>query len=81
MNAEENKSKAGEELESDMENSEQGRRDNEVGQQEELNQGMQTGTREATHSGVNWGSSYKTKRKASTRGRTKKSTSDPESKR
>jgi hypothetical protein len=81
MNAEERNSKATEEMQSDLEKREEDRRKNEAGQQEELNQGMQTGTRDATHAAVEWGASYKTPRKAGKRGRTKKTTGGSESKR
>lgn len=79
--ADENVSKAGKEMESDIEEREEDRRESEISLQKEANQGIQTGTNDATHTGINWGSSYKTKRKAGTRGRAKKSTSDSESKR
>jgi hypothetical protein len=77
--ADENVSKAGEEMESDIEEREEDRRESEISLQKEANQDIQTGTNDATHPGINWGSSYKTKRKASSRRRNKKSTSDSES--
>ncbi len=51
-NTDENKNRAAEELESDAEG------------QQDLDQGMQTGTQDATYTGINWGSSYKTKPKS-----------------
>lgn len=73
------KEKPGKELESDIEGHEEVRHEHDVMLQKEVNQDIQTGTNDATHSGINWGSSYKTKR-TGTRGRRKKSTTDSESK-
>jgi Protein of unknown function (DUF2934) len=39
----------------------QGRRANERNEQQDLNQGMETGTHSSSHQGVNWGSSYRTR--------------------
>jgi len=80
MNAEEHDTKAAEELESDVEEREEGAHEHDVMLQKEVNQGVQTGTNDATHAGIKWGSSYKTKRKASSRNRAKKRTNDSESK-
>lgn len=81
MDAEERNTKAAEEMESDIEDREEEHRDRETSLQKEANQDIQTGTNDADHPGIRWGSSYKTKRKASTRNRLKKSTGDSESKR
>lgn len=81
MNAAEGNPKAAEELESDMEHEQEDRNEHDVMLQKEVNQDVQTGTNDATHPGIKWGSSYKTKRKMGTRGRKKKSTGDSESKR
>lgn len=80
MSAEEDKSKAGEEMESDFEGQEEERRESDTSLQKEANQDIQTGTNDAQHPGIRWGSAYKTKRKAGSRGRAKKSTSDSEPK-
>jgi hypothetical protein len=40
---------------------EQGRRTSELDQQEDLNQGMTTGTHNTERHGVDWGRSYRTK--------------------
>lgn len=72
MSAEENKSKAGQEMESDIEGREEESRESETALQKEANQGIQTGTNDAQHPGIRWGSSYKTKHKAASRNRRKK---------
>jgi len=38
---------------------EEGRRTNEQHEQQDLNQGMQTGTHASPHPGINWGPSYR----------------------
>lgn len=64
MNSDKNHpSKAAEEIESDVEAREENRRESETDQQRDLNQGMQTGTGDAQHPGINWGSSYTTRSK------------------
>jgi hypothetical protein len=60
---EERESKAVDELESELEDRDTFRRENERSEQGDLNQGMQTGTHDSSKLGVNWGPSYKTKRK------------------
>lgn len=80
MNAEERDTKAAQELESDIEEREEDRHESETSLQKEANQEIQTGTTDATHPGIKWGASYKTKRKSSTRNRSKKPTSEPGSK-
>lgn len=80
MNAEDRGTKAAQEMESDIEEREEERHESETNLQKEANQNIQTGTNDAQHPGIKWGSSYKTKRKASTRNRSKKRTSDSESK-
>lgn len=77
---EERKIKPGDELETEIEGHQEGAHEHDVMLQKEVNQRLQTGTNDATHPGINWGSSYKTKRKTGTRGRRKKSSSDSESK-
>jgi hypothetical protein len=72
MSDAENRSKGAEEMESDVEEREEGGHEHDVMLQKEVNQDVQTGTNDATHPGIKWGSSYKTKRKASTRNRRKK---------
>lgn len=64
MSAEEEKSKVAEEMESDIEEREEQSRESETALQREVNQDVQTGTSDAEHPGIRWGSSYKTKRKA-----------------
>lgn len=76
----ERKEKPAEELETEIEDREDDRHEHDVMLQKEVNQDVQTGTTDATHPGIRWGSSYKTKRKAGTRGRTKKSPGDSASK-
>lgn len=76
----ERKEKPGEELETELEDREDDAHEHDVMLQKEVNQDVQTGTNDATHTGIRWGSSYNTKRKTGTRGRRKKSTTDSESK-
>jgi hypothetical protein len=52
------------------EDNEERRRSDERNQQEDLNQGMTTGTHDSTRSGVDWGDSYKNLKE--TRGKTAK---------
>lgn len=78
MNREEQTTKAAEEMESDVRGREEGAHERDVMLQKEVNQEVQTGTNDATHPGIKWGSSYQTKRKSGTR---KKSARDAESKR
>ena len=81
MNSEQSGTKAAQEMESDIERREEQRRESETSLEKEANQQIQTGTTDATHPGIHWGASYKTKRKASMRNRAKKRSSAPESKR
>ncbi len=76
----ERKEKPAEELESQIEDREEDTHEHDVMLQMEVNQDVQTGTNDATHPGIRWGASYKTKRKTGARGRSKKSPSDSESK-
>lgn len=76
MNAEERDTKAAQEMESDIEEQEEQTRESETSLQKEANQNIQTGTNDATHPEIKWGSSYKTKTKASTRNRRKKPNTD-----
>lgn len=64
MNAERNKSKAAEELESEMEARDNARQESERHTLKDLNQGMDATGHEAKHPGINWGPSYKVRRKA-----------------
>jgi hypothetical protein len=62
---EEGKSKAAEEMEVDLEEREEYRREHERAQWEDLNTGaMQTGTYDIKHPGIRWGASYRARRKA-----------------
>lgn len=58
--------KAAEELESQADLRDAGRLQADRDEQEDLNQGMQTGTHDAFHSGIKWGSSYRIKESTST---------------
>jgi hypothetical protein len=69
---EENNAKAAEEMETEIEERDLNRREHDTMLQKEVNQDVQTGTNDATHPGIKWGSSYQTKRKAGKRSRTKK---------
>jgi hypothetical protein len=60
---EDRKSKAAEDMEAAMEVRDETRREAERTTLKELNQGMGLGSHEAVHRGVNWGPSYRTKRK------------------
>ena len=53
--------KTAEDLESQADQRDQERSVAERDEQEDLNQGMQTGTHDAVHRGINWGSSYRIK--------------------
>jgi hypothetical protein len=61
--APEPKSKPAEELETEIEERDENRHEPEVMLQKEVNQDVQTGTNDATHPGIKWGSSYATRRK------------------
>jgi hypothetical protein len=63
---EDGKSNTAEEMESEMEERDQARREEESGDWEDLNQGIQTGTHGSTHLGVRWGPSYRTRRTRAT---------------
>jgi flagellar biosynthesis/type III secretory pathway protein FliH len=54
-------SEAAEELELQADQRDQVRLEAERAEQEDLNQGMQTGTHDAFHPGIKWGSSYRIK--------------------
>jgi hypothetical protein len=47
------------------EDREEGRRESEEAEQKDLNQGMDTGTHDSTRHGVEWGASYRTKKRKS----------------
>ncbi len=53
------------EVGSEMEDRVEGRREDERAKQQDLNQGMETGTHDSNRSGINWGPSYKTPAKRS----------------
>jgi len=53
------KSEAAEEMESEIEERDQARVQDDRAEQEDLNQGMDTGTHDSTRRGVNWGPSYR----------------------
>jgi len=66
------KSKAADEIESEMEDRDDARSEEQRDQGEDLNQGMQTGTHDSQRLGVNWPPSYrhlKKKKPASKRGK------------
>jgi phage host-nuclease inhibitor protein Gam len=56
---EDRKSEIAEEMEADIEYREDSYLDNERARREDLNQGMNTGTHDFTHRGVNWPPSYR----------------------
>ena len=62
MDANERKSESAEELAAEMNQDEAGRRDAEQEEQQDLNQGMQTGTHDALRHGINWGPSFRIKK-------------------
>lgn len=73
MNTEKNKNeseaaeeldKAAEDLDSQAEQRDEVHLEAERDELEDLNQGMQTGTHDAFHSGIKWGSSYRIKESA-----------------
>lgn len=57
------------ELESTMEVRDEARIETEHEEQEDLIQGMQTGTHDALHPGIKWGPSYRVKKAAANSGR------------
>jgi hypothetical protein len=59
----EGEEKVVEEYEAELEDHDSFRRENERSTQGDLNQGMQTGTHDSAKLGVNWGPSYRTKRR------------------
>jgi|GEM_PF-2972658 len=61
--AEETKSNVAEKMKWKMEEREQARREDEKDEWENVNQNIQTGTHDAMHSGINWGPSYRIRRK------------------
>lgn len=70
--AEEKKSDAAEKMKWKIEERDQARRENEKDEWEDVNQNLQTGTHDATHPGINWGPSYKIRRKRSKGSETQK---------
>ncbi len=61
-------------LEADEEQQVEGRRTADRNVQQDLNQGMQTGTHDSIRTGINWGPAYQTR---STRGRTRQKKDEP----
>jgi hypothetical protein len=68
----------GEQL-TEMEQREDGRREHEGGVQQDLNQGMDTGTHDNTRRGINWGPSYSGKKTAPANSSKQKSAVAPKS--
>jgi flagellar biosynthesis/type III secretory pathway protein FliH len=56
--------KPAEELESEAEERDEGRLEAERDEQEDLNQGMQTGTHDASYRGIKWGPADKIKKRS-----------------
>jgi len=52
----------GKEMEAEVDDRDGVRREGEQAEQQDLNQGMDTGTHETTRHGVNWGPSYRVKK-------------------
>lgn len=52
---------AAQELQSEADQRDGGRLEAEQDEQQDLNQGVQTGTHDALHTGIKWGSSYRVK--------------------
>lgn len=62
MDSNERKSEEADELEAVMEERKAANLEAERDEKEDLNQGMQTGTHDALHLGIKWGSSYRIKK-------------------
>ena len=60
--AEQRKSEIAEEMEAQIEYREETHRVDERARREDLNQGLETGTHDFTHRGVNWPPSYRIRR-------------------
>ena len=60
----ERKSEAAAEIESEAEVRDGARAEDDRAEREDLNQGMDTGTHDSIHRGVNWGPSYRVRPKA-----------------
>lgn len=69
MDTNERKSEAAQEQEAEMEQHEAARLEAEQNEQQDLNQGMQTGTHDARHPGIKWGPSYKVRRSGNPKSR------------
>jgi hypothetical protein len=67
MSAEKSKSRAAEEMESSMEERDKARLESERREVKNLNQGMDASGHDATHTGINWGPSYKARKKKKTK--------------
>jgi hypothetical protein len=52
-------SEVAEDLNSELEKRDDNRREDERSEQQDLNQGMETGTHDSTGRGINWGPSYR----------------------
>lgn len=61
--ADERKDKAADELEAEIEQRDETRVQDDRAEREDLNQGMDTGTHDSIHRGVNWGPSYRVRPK------------------
>jgi len=62
MDTNEREPEAAQELEAELDQHETARIEREQDEQEDLNQGMQTGTHDARHRGINWGPSYRVRK-------------------
>jgi hypothetical protein len=60
----ERKSETAAEIESEAEVRDEARAEDDRAEREDLNQGMDTGTHDSIHRGVNWGPSYRVRPKA-----------------
>jgi hypothetical protein len=78
---EERKSKIADEMESEINRREEALREDERVEQEDLNQGTDTGTHDSTRLGVNWPASYRSRsRTAESNPVPKKEENDPNAK-
>jgi len=68
MDTNERKPEAAQELEAETDQQQADRLEAELNEQQDLNQGMQTGTHDAIHTGIRWGASYRVKRTPESQG-------------
>ena len=68
MDTNERKPEAAQELEAETDQHQADRLQAELNEQQDLNQGMQTGTHDAVHNRIRWGASYRVKRTPESRG-------------